>query len=83
MKINKHKGTSLTGSVSMTTANAVTPFVVTSHIPETKENQSEQLNVVTKHSECDNRFSNTNTPFRGFQWPIKQKEKRILLKRIK
>jgi len=36
MEINKHKGTSLTGSVSMATASAVTPFVVTSHIPENK-----------------------------------------------
>jgi hypothetical protein len=36
IKINKHKGTSLTGSVSMATASAVTPFVVISHIPETK-----------------------------------------------
>jgi hypothetical protein len=56
MKINKQKGTSLTQSVSMATASAVTPFVVTSHIPETKENQSEQLQVVTKHSQSDNRF---------------------------
>jgi len=37
MKINKHKGTSLIGSVPMATAStAVTPFVVTSHIPENK-----------------------------------------------